>query len=193
MVIWCGATLIAVSVSWFGVRGVLRTEFVDDVQVEPYRARAVADGERGTPSAAPVRTPAPTPTLTPAPVSTSAKKPTRTPASTPVRTPTKKPVRTPVRTPASTPARTSEPAATSARPTPAQASENLRVVTVKGGEVTFELGPDGCRLISAIPNSGYSTNVSSNTGWIRVDLAKGEHGSSAFCISGERRTDTWEY
>ncbi|MEV6152273.1 hypothetical protein AB0L53_18195 [Nonomuraea sp. NPDC052129] len=166
IVVWCGATVIAVSVSWFGVRGVLRTEFVDDVQVEPFLAQAVADGDR-TPSQAP------TPAKTPAP--------TRTP------TPTKTP--TPTRTAAST-----KPAVRKTQaPAPTRTPKNLRVVSVKGGEVAFTLGPDGCRLVSATPRSGYSTKVARNTGWIRVDLVKGEHGSGVWCISGEQRTDTWEY
>ncbi|WP_214320628.1 hypothetical protein [Nonomuraea sediminis] len=52
--IWCGATAVAVSVSWFGVRGVLRDEFVDDVRVEPFLAQTVAGDHR-----APMVTPTP--------------------------------------------------------------------------------------------------------------------------------------
>ncbi|MCA2219630.1 hypothetical protein [Nonomuraea aurantiaca] len=158
--------MIAVSVSWFGVRGVLRTEFVDDVQVEPFLAQAVADGDR-------------TPT-TPA---------TPTSPTTPARTPT--PTKTP--TPTRTPAPTKPAVRKTQAPAPARTPKNLRVVSVKGGEVAFTLGPDGCRLVSATPRSGYSTKVARNTGWIRVDLVKGEHGSGVWCISGEQRTDTWEY
>ncbi|WP_146104172.1 hypothetical protein [Nonomuraea solani] len=134
--IWCGATVVAVSVSWFGVRGVLRNEFVDDVNVEPFLARTIP--ARAESSATPRRT-------------------------------TKKPV---------------------ASPKPAKP---LKVVTVKGGEVVFTLGAEGCRLVSASPVSGYTAKVARAEGWIRVDLAKGEHGTGVFCISHERRTDTWEY
>ncbi|MBT2233991.1 hypothetical protein [Nonomuraea sp. NEAU-A123] len=156
--------MVAISVSWFGVRGVLRTEFVDDVQVEPFVAQAVSDGDR-TPTKTP--TPTPTPTLTPSP--------TVTPTPTRTRTRTKPAVR---KTPA---------------PAPTRTPKNLRVVSVKGGEVAFTLGPEGCRLVSATPRGGYTAKVARNTGWIRVDLVKGEHGSGVWCISGEQRTDTWEY
>lgn len=67
------------------------------------------------------------------------------------------------------------------------------MVTVKGGEVAFTLGPDGCRLVSATPNTGYTAKIARNVGWIRVDLVRGEHGSAVFCISAEQRTDTFEY
>ncbi|MEV0619050.1 hypothetical protein AB0I81_37435 [Nonomuraea sp. NPDC050404] len=64
---------------------------------------------------------------------------------------------------------------------------------MKGGEVVFSLGSDGCRLISATPVSGYTAKVARADGWIRVDLARGGHGTGVFCIGHERRTDTWEY
>ncbi|MFD9946431.1 hypothetical protein ACFWYW_30985 [Nonomuraea sp. NPDC059023] len=70
---------------------------------------------------------------------------------------------------------------------------DVRVVTVKGGEVAFTIGAAGCGLVSATPNSGYTAKVSKNDGWIRVDLVQAEHGSAVFCIGAERRTDTWEY
>jgi hypothetical protein len=67
------------------------------------------------------------------------------------------------------------------------------VVKVKGGEVAFTIGREGCRLISATPVSGYTAKIARADGWIRVDLVKGEHGTGVFCIGHERRTDTWEY
>ncbi|MGW3343767.1 hypothetical protein ACWDA3_10690 [Nonomuraea rubra] len=161
--IWCGATVVAVSVSWFGVRDVLRDEFVDDVDVEPFLAQTIAADERAVtrrPATPAPATPAP---VTPAPV---------TPA--PRRTPEEQ-RRTPV------------PA------TKKPGSPSLKVVKVKGGEVAFALGPDGCRLVSATPVSGYTAKVVRADGWIRVDLARGEHGTGVFCIGHEQRTDTWEY
>ncbi|MGP4096693.1 hypothetical protein [Nonomuraea sp. KM90] len=156
--IWCGATVVAVSVSWFGVRGVLRNEFVDDVNVEPFLAQTVAADVN---SRVPV-TPAPRRTV----------KTTKTPIN-------------PKTTPKSTPSPTPTPSSTSGK--------QLKVVTVKGGEVAFTLGPEGCRLVSATPVGGYTAKVARADGWIRVDLAKGEHGTGVFCISHEQRTDTWEY
>lgn len=76
--------MIAVSVSWFGVRGVLRSEFVDDVDVEPFLAQTIAADER------PATSPAPTPTpkrsrvpergRTPAPATKRPVTPSPTPA-----------------------------------------------------------------------------------------------------------------
>ncbi|MEU8357252.1 hypothetical protein AB0C27_14670 [Nonomuraea sp. NPDC048882] len=180
--IWCGATAVAVSVSWFGVRGVLRNEFVDDVNVEPFLAQTLAADERDSPATptarrttkkpAPVKTPATTPAPAPAQTRTP---PSDTPSPAKRRTTTQKPASTP--TPSPTPT----------------VAKNLEVVKVKGGEVAFTLGPEGCRLVSATPVSGYTAKVSRAEGWIRVDLAKGEHGTGVFCISHEQRTDTWEY
>ncbi|MDX3105654.1 hypothetical protein ACIBO5_13320 [Nonomuraea angiospora] len=150
--IWCGATAVAVSVSWFGVRGVLRDEFVDDVDVEPFAAQTIAADE------APLTLTSPSPTPSPS----------RAPGK-PVKSPTKSPVKSPA------------------------PRKPLKVVKVKGGEVAFTLGPEGCRLVSATPVSGYTAKVARATGWIRVDLVKGEHGTGVFCISHEQRTDTWEY
>ncbi|MGW4801833.1 hypothetical protein ACWEPC_56410 [Nonomuraea sp. NPDC004297] len=144
--IWCGATAVAVSVSWFGVRGVLRDEFVDDVAVEPFLAQTVA---------------------------------ARNSTDHPVPEPSARD-RTPVATP--TPRRTQD------APSP-----SLKVVKVRGGEVAFTLGSDGCRLVSATPVGGYTAKVARADGWIRVDLVRGEHGTGVFCIGHERRTDTWEY
>ncbi|MET9248493.1 hypothetical protein [Nonomuraea sp. NPDC003709] len=158
--IWCGATAVAVSVSWFGVRGVLRDEFVDDVDVEPFVAQTIAAEE----APLTLTSPSPTPTATPRP----------SPAP---RKPVKSPVESPVKSPAKSPA----------------PRKPLKVVKVRGGEVAFTLGPEGCRLVSATPVSGYTAKVAHATGWIRVDLVKGEHGTGVFCISHEQRTDTWEY
>ncbi|WP_162795347.1 hypothetical protein [Nonomuraea lactucae] len=173
--IWCGATAVAVSVSWFGVRGVLRSDLVDDVPVRPFLAQTVAEGGR-TPTAGP--TPSPTDSASGTPTPSSAPSPRATPARTRAATP---PTRRPTRKP-DTPA----PGAT-------RGGTPLRVVTVKGGEVVFTLGSGGCRLVSATPATGYTAKVARNVGWIRVDLVKGEHGSGVWCISGEQRTDTWEY
>jgi hypothetical protein len=164
--IWCGATAVAVSVSWFGVRGVLRDEFVDDVDVEPFAAQTIAADEAPLTLTSPI--PSPTPTATPGP-SRTPRKPVKSPVQSPVKSPTKSPVKSPA------------------------PRKPLKVVKVKGGEVAFTLGPEGCRLVSATPVSGYTAKVARATGWIRVDLVKGEHGTGVFCISHEQRTDTWEY
>ncbi|GIH79435.1 hypothetical protein Plo01_58640 [Planobispora longispora] len=77
--------------------------------------------------------------------------------------------------------------------TQAATSQNVRVVRVKGGTVSFTIQNGVCRLVSAAPNAGYQTKIAQNDGWIRVDLVQGDHGSAAFCIGHENRTDSWEY
>ncbi|GAA4943744.1 hypothetical protein GCM10023334_055720 [Nonomuraea thailandensis] len=176
------------SVSWFGVRDVLRNEFVDDVDVEPFLAQTIAADERAAtrapatpPSAAPA---SPTPASS-APASPVPSPVTPTPRGTPQERRTKAPATKPPTVPPTVPP-TGQPTA----PAPAP---SLKVVKVKGGEVAFTLGQDGCRLISATPVSGYTAKIARADGWIRVDLVKGEHGTGVFCIGHERRTDTWEY
>ncbi|MER5649023.1 hypothetical protein [Streptosporangium sp. NPDC002524] len=220
--VWCGATVLAISVAWFGVRDVLRSEVFDDASVEPLNAAIGRTGDSafpqgaptgpqvvGTPaasSAAPGRTPAPR--LTPPARDTAGPRPDRSPsrtAATPVRTretglsrpgPSASPSRSPSG-PAATraaPASSSSaaPRATATR-TQSISTENLRVVNVKGGSVSFAIEDGVCRLIAAAPNAGYEAKVASATGWIRVDLVQGQHGSAVFCIGGENRTDLWEY
>ncbi|MFD0665438.1 hypothetical protein [Thermocatellispora tengchongensis] len=71
----------------------------------------------------------------------------------------------------------------------------MAVVRVKGGQVSFDTGGGECRLISASPAAGYEAKVSGNVQWIRVDLIKGEHGSSVFCTWNGHppMTDVWEF
>ncbi|MGW4422736.1 hypothetical protein [Streptosporangium sp. NPDC004631] len=35
MAVWCGATVLASSITWFGVRDVLRSQVFDDARIEP--------------------------------------------------------------------------------------------------------------------------------------------------------------
>ncbi|WP_188189050.1 hypothetical protein [Nonomuraea sp. SYSU D8015] len=46
---------------------------------------------------------------------------------------------------------------------------------------------------SASPSTGYTAKVAKNADWIRVDLAKAEHGTVVFCLGRERHTGTWTY
>ncbi|WP_436764020.1 hypothetical protein [Streptosporangium sp. V21-05] len=219
--VWCGATVLAISVAWFGVRDVLRSEVFDDASVEPLNAAIGRTGDSvlppgaptgppavGTPAAsstAPGRTPAPRLTTPPA-RDTARPRPDRSPsrpAATPARAretglsrpgPSASPSRSASR-PAASRAAPSSSAAPKAAATRTQSisTENLRVVNVKGGSVSFAIESGVCRLIAAAPNAGYEAKVASATGWIRVDLVQGQHGSAVFCIGGENRTDLWEY
>ncbi|MER6175895.1 hypothetical protein [Streptosporangium sp. NPDC001681] len=207
--VWCGATVLAISVAWFGVRDVLRSEVFEDASIEPLNAAIGRTGDSrlplgaptgpqviGVPTASsePVRTPAPR--LIPPTRDTTGSQPARSPSRTaaPVRTRDaglSRSAPSPSRSGSGAPSPTApKPAATRTR---SISTENLRVVNVKGGSVSFAIENGVCRLIAAAPNAGYEAKVASATGWIRVDLVKGEHGSAVFCIGGESRTDLWEY
>jgi hypothetical protein len=217
--VWCGATVLAISVAWFGVRDVLRSEVFDDASIEPLNAAIGRTGDSRLPSGAPtgpqaIGTPtagsSSTPGRTPAPRLTPPARDTARPR--PDRSPSR-PVAAPARTrdaglsrsgpspsrSASRPAATEAAASSSAAPeatatrTRSVSTENLRVVNVKGGSVSFAIENGVCRLIAAAPNAGYEAKVASATGWIRVDLVQGQHGSAVFCIGAEGRTDLWEY
>jgi hypothetical protein len=236
---WFGATVLAVSIAWFGVRDVLHRGAFDDVKIEPLSAANNRMGAAppvdpvvllGTPTAWATpeedagsgRTAAPSPSAsqprparsqaentdgatrprasaTPLPSRSSAlAKPAQTsaapkPAST---TAAPKPAST---TAAPKPASTTaapKPASTTAAPkstSQAAPSGDVRVVRVNSGTVSFTIENGVCRLVSAVPKSGFQVKTAQNDGWIRVDLFQGDHGSAAFCIGHENRTDTWEY
>ncbi|MEV6868685.1 hypothetical protein AB0M44_47900 [Streptosporangium subroseum] len=225
--VWCGATVLAISVAWFGVRDVLRSQVFDDVKIEPISVALTGVRNAPLPQGAPTgplalgtpttsatsssldrRSPTPRATPTSSARNTARPQPVRSPAKTaqaPVRTRSSRtpdPARTratPVPRAVTSPSASSTPRATrsSAAPKPenqaAASNENVRVVNVKGGSVSFVIEDGACRLITAAPNAGYTAQVSQNAGWIRVDLVQGAHGSSVFCIGGENRTDLWEY
>lgn len=208
LAIWCGATALSICLAWFGVRDVLRAEVID----APYPSLPVAEARTGRPPT-PAAVAAP-PTAT-SPAATPAARPRRAtpsqpPATTrPAATTSPPSVLTPTATrPAATrrpaPTRTSaSPRATATRSTPPatrrppgpEPSSEVKVVNVKGGQVSFAIENGECRLLSATPAAGYEARVSGNVGWIRVDLMKGDHGSSVFCTwhGHGPATDVWEF
>lgn len=195
--VWCVATVLAVSVAWFGVRDVLSSEVFDDASIEPISV-AIGRTEDTRLAAG-----APTGPQTVGVPTASPSKPARSPAPHPTpstrETTRPQPVRSPSRTaaPVRILAAPAPPSPSVSRPTATRTGSistgNLRVVNVKGGSVSFAIEEGVCRLIAAAPNAGYEAKVASATGWIRVDLVRGEHGSAVFCIGGENRTDLWEY
>ncbi|GAT68397.1 secreted protein [Planomonospora sphaerica] len=219
--VWLGATVLATWVAWFGVRDVLRSEVVDDMRIEPLSAVNGRTGAAALPVGAPAEPTAGVGTPIATARSEVPEKPTRTrPPATAAPTGTAAPVsratgsspqttRPPSRptssgSPRTRPDPAPEPTATRTSSAPrASASKapeakaapdaNVRVVNVKGGSVSFVIENGVCRLVSAAPNAGYETKVSQADGWIRVDLIQGAHGSSAFCIGHENRTDVWEF
>ncbi|GAA3131199.1 hypothetical protein GCM10017600_85560 [Streptosporangium carneum] len=218
---WCGATVLAASITWFGVRDVLRSQVFDDARVESLNSALTRVGAAplvpttptgpgetpGTPSASPSRSrhvPAPDVSVT----ATRDTRQTRTTGSphTTIRDPARSKgstISNPVRstTAAPPPAQTTSAAPKAARPsaTPsssaqaALADEGTRVVSARNGSVSFSIEAGVCRLVAASPNAGFESQVSQADGWIRVDLVQGQHGSAVFCIGKENRTDVWEY
>jgi hypothetical protein len=55
----------------------------------------------------------------------------------------------------------------------------VRSFSARGGRAVLAFpGPRGVRLMSATPNPGYETRVSSNQGWLRVDFTDDDRSSS---------------
>ncbi|MEV8636188.1 hypothetical protein AB0395_31495 [Streptosporangium sp. NPDC051023] len=214
--VWCGATVLAASVTWFGVRDVLRSQVFDDVRVESLNAalsRMEAESvPLGTPTG-PATLPAP-PSAQPTPGrraptptarhSTLSPRVTGSPqddhkvlahsrnSTTPGSSRSTIAALKPARTAAALPG----PVRTSTAPSPSAqmaANDRTRVVTVKNGSVSFTIDAGVCRLVAATPNPGFEAQVSQADGWVRVDLVQGQHGSAVYCVGKESRTDVWEY
>ncbi|MER5324583.1 hypothetical protein [Streptosporangium roseum] len=210
--VWCGATVLAISVAWFGVSDVLHREVFDDARIEPINAAISRTGAAPLPSGAPT---GPVPVVGTPTVSASPDRPaptSRVTPSEPVRNSSRPRATRAPRKPVHIPVRSKDPATAEPRPfttVPAPAptgpaaapgpsaaavsDDNVRVVNVKGGSVSFAVEGGACRLVAAAPNAGFEAKVSRALGWIRVDLVRDAHGSAVFCIGAEKRTDTWEY
>ncbi len=67
---------------------------------------------------------------------------------------------------------TASPAAT------APAGSTLRGYTLTGGRVTLQLTGTSAKLVSAVPDDGYSVQTWSAAGWLRVDFSSGPQVSS---------------
>ncbi|MDI5971010.1 hypothetical protein POF50_016950 [Streptomyces sp. SL13] len=152
---WTLATSTAVALSWFGVHTVL-TGTVDD----PPRALPLSTAPSPPPRTSSTSRPRP-----PAP-GTSAAVPSRGgPSGT-----------------ASAGTGPQQPPGT-ARPVPnaAGATGDVHSYLVSGGRVVLDLGPAAASFVSATPDTGWSTRVWKQPGWIRVDFTSGLHTSSVFC------------
>ncbi|WP_328710828.1 hypothetical protein [Microbispora hainanensis] len=199
VIAWCGATAVAVGVSWLGVRDVLRSAILDDAPLAPVVAVAAP------PSVSP---PVP-PTVSPTAVGVS-EKPSPAPSgprpsggATPGRRSPSRPAATPVRTvrtsPAPRPARATRPARTTeSAPAPRQRKaadgESLHTFTLKGGRATIAVTSADCHVVTATPNDGYEVKVWEEDQWLRVAFLRDAHESSAFCTWNALppRLDTYE-
>jgi hypothetical protein len=60
----------------------------------------------------------------------------------------------------------------------APAGGTLRGYTLTGGRVTLQLTRTSAKLVSAVPDDGYSVQTWSGAGWLRVDFSSGSQVSS---------------
>ncbi|SIR33604.1 hypothetical protein SAMN05421833_1087 [Microbispora rosea] len=205
LIAWCGATALAVGVSWLGVRDVLRSAILDEAPLAP--VVAVAAPLSASPGAS-----APAPRSTPdggASGGTS-EEPSEEPSgprpsggATPGRPSPSRPAATPVRTartsPAPRPARATRPARSTesspaARQPKATGGERLHTFTLKGGRATIAVTSADCRVVTATPNDGYEVKVWEADQWLRVAFLQDTRESSAFCTWNALppRLDTYE-
>ncbi|MCT9929024.1 hypothetical protein N5079_02195 [Planotetraspora sp. A-T 1434] len=203
---WCGATALAVGVSWLGVRDVLRSTVLDEAPLAPVVAVAGAVAPTVT-AAVPLMSPAP---LSPAPrrhTSPTTKaspwprtlvrvSPARHSPSSPA-SPSSRPRSTAGSTTKASARPTVRPTAQptgQSRPTPSPTGESLHTFTLKGGRATIAVTDKDCRVVTATPNDGYELKVWENVGWLRVTFLQGTHESSAFCTWNALppRLDTYE-
>ncbi|MEU6410617.1 hypothetical protein [Microbispora sp. NPDC046933] len=217
LIAWCGATALAVGVSWLGVRDVLRSAILDDAPLAPVVAVAA-------PLSASPGTPAPTPQGTPdggasaGPSGEPAGEPPEKPSGQPSGEPPEKqsgvpspsrstlaPARTARTSPAPRPARSTSPtepagsagsaeSSPTARPRKAAGGESLHTFTLKGGRATIAVTSRDCRVVTATPNDGYEVKVWEADQWLRVAFLRDIHESSAFCTWNALppRLDTYE-
>ncbi|MEU6429230.1 hypothetical protein ABZ860_25320 [Microbispora sp. NPDC046973] len=202
LIAWCGATALAVGVSWLGVRDVLRSAILDEAPLAP--VVAVAAPLSASPSV-PVPTPQGTPDGEPSeePSGKPAGRQSGEPSSggaTPGRRSPSRPTAAPARTsPAPRPARATRPARSTesspaARQRKAAAGESLHTFTLKGGRATIAVTSADCRVVTATPNDGYEVKVWEADQWLRVAFLRDAHESSAFCTWNALppRLDTYE-
>ncbi|MBE3014552.1 hypothetical protein IL992_36060 [Microbispora sp. NEAU-D428] len=202
LIAWCGATALAVGVSWLGVRDVLRSAILDEAPLAP--VVAVAAPLSASPGA-----PVPTPQGTPDDGASggTSEEPSEGPAEEPTGQPSpSRAAVTPVRTaraartsPAPRPSRPTQPArsaesSSTARQRKAADGESLHTFTLKGGRATIAVTSEDCRVVTATPNDGYEVKVWEADQWLRVAFLRDVHESSAFCTWNALppRLDTYE-
>ncbi|GGO19950.1 hypothetical protein [Microbispora bryophytorum] len=175
LIAWCGATALAVGVSWLGVRDVLRSAILDEAPLAPVVAVvAHLSASPGVP--------------TPTPQGTSgggaSKEPTEEPPEEPSGEPSEKP-HGPAGSAESSPA---------AQQRKAAGGESLHTFTLEGGRATIAVTSADCRVVTATPNDGYEVKVWEADQWLRVAFLRDTHESSAFCVWNALppRLDTYE-
>lgn len=187
---WCGATALAVGVSWLGVRDVLRSAILDEAPLAPVVAVGAPASPTLSPGSGTPATPAASPTSAPPSPSRSPAQPRATAA------PTRRPVRTSPQVHPTPPTETAGSVRSSddTRPRRTQEDETLHTFTLKGGRATIAVTSRNCHVVTATPNDGWEVKVWENPQWLRVAFLRDTHESSAFCTWNALppRLDTYE-
>ncbi|MFC8720756.1 hypothetical protein [Kitasatospora sp. NPDC057198] len=148
---WTAATGAAVALSWLGVHAVL----VDTVFEQPVAVQlpsVASSGPAGTsPPASPVVAPTP-----------SAAAPSPSPDPDPDPTPGGRPTPRP-----STPARKSS-----------SPPSTVHSYPVLGGRVALDLRPTDAKLVSAVPDPGWSVQVWHGDQWMQISFSKDDRVST---------------
>ncbi|OPC83658.1 hypothetical protein B4N89_24375 [Embleya scabrispora] len=163
--VWLAVTAVAVALSWWGVRSVLR-----ETVFEPPRPPSPVAGDVPPPS---VSTPPPTPSAPPtseAPDLISAVNRTPPPTS---------PSPPPTTIPPTTKAPPAAPPAQLREQPPAAAVQSFEV---RGGRASFRYQATTATLIAASPNPGWAVKVWPGDRWIRVDFVRHGQTSSVFVV-----------
>ncbi|WP_406288241.1 hypothetical protein [Embleya sp. NBC_00896] len=158
--VWLAVTAVAVALSWWGVRSVLRNTVFEAPQAPTFTA-----GDEPPP---PVTASPPVPdavTTSAAPDLISATN--RTPASSSAPPSTKPPT-------------TSAPPPTQKRAD--QLASAVQSFEVRGGRASFKYQATSATLVAATPNTGWSVKVWPSTTWIRVDFTNNGRTSSVFVV-----------
>ncbi|WP_131739970.1 hypothetical protein [Actinomadura roseirufa] len=146
---WAGVTTLAVTLSWLGVRGVVRDTLSE-------RAAPIAGPViHASPSILPGQTSIGSPAVRPGPAAGVDQGPRPTP--------------TPARSPKSSPKPTGRP------PRP---PGPVRSYATLGGQAAMAFSNGRVRLVSATPNPGYETRVTETSWLLRVDFLTERHTSS---------------
>ncbi|GII56436.1 hypothetical protein Pth03_48250 [Planotetraspora thailandica] len=172
---WCGATALAVGISWLGVRDVLRSTAMDETP----RAPLVADAPSGSGEVGGTSRPLP-------PADASADASAGGDRESPAPVPSVRHARAPSPHPT--------PRVAAKAPTKPAPDESLHTFSLKGGRATIAVTAGDCRVVTATPNDGYELKVWETSSWLRVAFLQAPHESSAFCTWNALppRLDTYE-
>jgi hypothetical protein len=172
---WLAGTAVAVSLAWFGaglvIRNTTASPSVPVISVAPAPATnaPATNGAPGTPSAAPRKHDSRSRTATPGP------RPSTSAASAGKGAAAKRATAKATATAASTGVPGTSAPSTGA---PSTANGSVRDYAMTGGQVTLLVSQTSAKLVTAVPDAGFSVQTWSGTDWLRVDFSSGPQVSS---------------